>query len=85
MKHAIRVLILALVVLVGGGSAFADQIAVGSLSYDPFILGQPGLPGTNVFDLANLTGINSFSPSFPVATNLNFNNVVLTVLDSGGG
>jgi hypothetical protein len=85
MRQGFRVLVFGMVILVAGGLAFADQVAVGAISYDPFILGQPGLPAVNVFDLSNLTGINSFPPDFPVVTNLDFNNLTLTVFDSGGG
>jgi len=76
---------LALVMLVGAGPAAADQIPVGGVFYDPFILGQPGFPGIDVFDVSNLTGLAFLPPSFPAATNLNFNNLILTVLLSGGG
>ncbi len=85
MRQGFRVLVFGMVILVLGGLAFADQVTVGAISYDPFILGQPGLPAVNVFDLSNLTGMNSFPPDFPVATNLDFNNLTLTVFDSGGG
>ena len=58
------------------GTAQADQVAIGFVSYDAF------LPGVNTFTVYNLTGAQSLPPDFSVATSLNFLNSTLTLTGS---
>ena len=70
-----------------GGIAFcwlatttqAATVAVGALSYDIFIPAGNGSPGTDAFDLSNLTGAFSLPPDFPVIDALTFGSATLTL------
>lgn len=63
--------------------AFGNTINVGLISYDPFIPGDGGAPGTNFFNILNLTSAFALPPDFPVLDSLTFLNSSLT-LTSGG-
>jgi hypothetical protein len=62
-----------LALLVGGlRSARADQVNLGTISFD-ILIPPPPTPGTNGFDIFNFTGgSNNLLPDFPVADNLTF-------------
>lgn len=65
--------IVGLLVLAGGlGSARADQVNLGTISFDIFIPAGPSAPGTNAFDISNFTGGFNLPPDFPVADDLTF-------------
>jgi len=58
--------------------AFADQIAVGDLSYDAIS------SSTDQFDITNLTGLSAFPPDFPITSLLTFTVSSLVVNFSTG-
>jgi PEP-CTERM motif len=90
MIHRVSLFIaVAALLLCASNSATADTVNIGTVSFDLFILSVPGAPGSNIFDIGNLTGDpsvggNAFPPSFPVFTSVNFNNVDLVLTESNG-
>src|SRR4051812_19613064 len=73
----------ALVLLVAFGwfprAAAASPIGIGFLTFDDN--GSGGL----LFDITNLTGLNSFSPDFPIGTAVTITVTNLVANKSGGG
>ena len=67
------------VLFIAGGSARADSINVGALSYDTYIPASGGSPGVFAFNLSNLTGGFSLAPDFPVTDSLTFGSAKLTL------
>jgi len=59
-------------------TASASTIKIGVLSFDD-------LSGIQTFDITNLTGANSLSPDYPVATPLTITVTGLTAAKNGGG
>ena len=63
-------------------TAYGGALPIGFVSFDP------GTGNTGVFDIVNLTGANDSTypdTSFPVATSVEFSNLLLTVDFLGGG
>jgi hypothetical protein len=68
-------------------TAHAD-LALGILSFDEFILGAPGSPGVNAFNIANFSGDpamggNALPPTFPVLTSVTFLDSSLALVSDG--
>ncbi len=59
-------------------------VAVGVISFDPFLPPSPPVPGTNAFNLSNFTGSFAIDPTFPVATGLTFNNGMFMLTPTSG-
>lgn len=67
----------------------ANTLDLGFISFDVFIPGLPGLPGSNIFSINNFTGdplLGGFAldPVFPSFTPVTFMNSTLSLVDSGG-
>jgi hypothetical protein len=80
--------LLSIFLLVGPTAAVCDTFNIGLISYDLLIPGDTNLPGTNVFNILNLTGDPSsggfaLPPDFPVIDSLTFLNSSLTLFDGG--
>lgn len=81
MKRIFLVLALVLVLLGCCGRSYADSVAIGILSYDPYTgFGTPSQ--IDIFDISNSTGLSSAPPLFPVTTSLTFDNLTLTVTNA---
>ncbi len=81
MKRFVAALILAASAVIPSRAALVE---VGLASYDQFIPQGAG-PGVNAFDVLNLTGAFALPPDAPVDTPLTFQNLMLSVHQSGGG
>jgi len=80
MKRIFLVLALVLVLLGCCDRSYADSVAIGILSYDPYT--GNGTPSQiDIFDISNSTGGSSVG-AFPVTTSLTFDNLILTVANA---
>ena len=82
-RRSLIFVVVTVLLLFAGSPAKADSISVGYIAFDQI------MTGVNSFDVYNLTGDPSAGgyaepPGFPVYTNLNFNDVVLTLDNSDG-
>jgi hypothetical protein len=81
MKRIFLVLALVLVLLGCCDRSYADSVAIGILSYDPYTgFGTPSQ--IDIFDISNNTGGSSVPSLFPVTTSLTFDNLILTVANA---
>jgi hypothetical protein len=78
-----RVVVLVCMLVIGAQILVCGSLNVGFLSFDVFIPPAPGAPGTNAFNIVNLTDGSALPPDFPALTALTFLNGSLT-LASGG-
>ncbi len=67
------------------GVAHANTIALGVISFDPFLPPSPPVPGTNAYNLTNFTGGFAIDPIFPAATALSFNGAMFVLTPTSGG
>jgi len=80
MKRIFLVLAVVIVLLGCCDRSFADSVAIGLLSYDPYS-GFQTPSQIDIFDIYNATGGSSFPP-FPVTTSLTFDNLTLVVTNA---
>jgi hypothetical protein len=84
MKSGVRVCSLLAVLAFWGCFAYADDIPVGVISYDSFLIaGQDGV-ATDAFNVFNATGSASFPPIFPALTAVSFTDATFTLRETDG-
>lgn len=76
---SMRACLAILALLVGGHSASASTITIGTLAYDPF-----DSPFTTVFNVSNYTGSFALPPDAPAADGVTLTNATLDIFDDGG-
>ncbi len=84
MRRIFLPLALVMVLLGFCGRASADEVPIGTFSFDPVFAATPSSPALDSFDIYNYTGGSSLPPLFPVTTSLIFNNLNLTVTNADG-
>ena len=81
-RPSIRFVVLVVACMICVGTARADFISIGILSFDQVIPGSPGSPGVNQFTAFNASGSGVFIPG--ALDSLTFSSATLTLTGSGG-